>query len=107
MQGYSGNYKKNEVIWNAQLSKNFLKNNRGTIRFKIYDILHHQTNLSRTITETMMSDTRYNTLGSYCMVHFVYRFNTLGGRAPQGAGMGPRRGPGGPGMPGGPGPRNF
>ncbi len=107
MQGYSGDYKKHEVIWNAQLSRNFLKNKRGTLRFKIYDILHHQTNLSRTITETMMSDTRYNTLGSYCMVHFVYRFNTLGGRAPQGAGMGPRRGPGGPGMSGGPGPRSF
>lgn len=28
----------------------------------------------------MMSDTEYNTLGSYFMVHFVYRFNTLGGK---------------------------
>ena len=30
----------------------------------------------------MMSDTEYNTLGSYFMVHFVYRFNTLGGKSP-------------------------
>ena len=41
------------------------------------------------IRETMMSDTEYNTLGSYFMVHFVYRFNTLGGKSPN------RRGPGG------------
>ena len=37
----------------------------------------------------LMSDTEYNTLGSYFMVHFVYRFNTLGGKSPN------RRGPGG------------
>lgn len=89
----------NELIWNAQISKNFLKNNAATLRFKIYDILKQQTNLSRSISETQMSDTEYNTLGSYFMVHFVYRFNTLGGKAPgrRGPGMGPGggRGPGG------------
>lgn len=99
--GYTGGFNNNEVLWNAQVSKNFLKNNVATIRFKIYDILQQQTSLTRTITETMMSDTEYNTLGSYCMVHFVYRFNTLGGKAPNRGGdrnFGPgggRRGPGG------------
>ncbi|KAA6303854.1 hypothetical protein EZS27_044505, partial [termite gut metagenome] len=53
----------------------------ATVRIKIYDILQQQSNLSRSISETMMSDTEYNTLGSYFMVHFVYRLNTLGGRA--------------------------
>ena len=43
-----------------------------------------------------MSDTEYNTLGSYFMVHFVYRFNTLGGKAPgrRAPGGGPRGGHG-------------
>lgn len=43
-----------------------------------------------------MSDTEYNTLGSYFMVHFVYRFNTLGGKAAgrRGPGMGPGGGRG-------------
>lgn len=84
------------MLWNAQISKNFLKNNSGTIRFKIYDILKQQSSLSRSISETMMSDTEYNTLGSYFMVHFVYRFNTLGGKAPgrRGPGGGPRGGHG-------------
>lgn len=97
--GYTGGFNNNEVIWNAQLSKNFLKNNSATIRFKIYDILRQQTNLTRTVKESMISDTEYNTLGSYFMVHFVYRFNTLGGKAPgrRGSDFGPRggRGPGG------------
>lgn len=97
--GYTGGFNDNELIWNAQISKNFLKNNAATLRFKIYDILKQQTNLSRSISETQMSDTEYNTLGSYFMVHFVYRFNTLGGKAPgrRDPGMGPGggRGPGG------------
>ncbi|NDV66433.1 TonB-dependent receptor [Bacteroides sp. 224] len=79
--GYNGDFKKNEAIWNAQLSKNFLKNNRGTIRIKIYDILQEQTNLSRSISANMISDTETNTLGSYFMVHFVYKLNTLGGKS--------------------------
>ena len=78
--GYTGGLNNNEVMWNAQISKSFLKNNAATLRFKIYDILKQQSSLSRSISETMMSDTEYNTLGSYFMVHFVYRFNTLGGK---------------------------
>lgn len=98
--GYTGGLNNNEVMWNAQISKNFLKNNSGTIRFKIYDILKQQSSLSRSISDTMMSDTEYNTLGSYFMVHFVYRFNTLGGKAPdrRGQGGGPRGPRGGGGM---------
>lgn len=89
--GYTGGFNNNELIWNAQISKNFLKNNSATLRFKIYDILKQQTNFSRSTSETQISDTEYNTLGSYFMVHFVYRFNTLGGKAAgrRGPGMGP------------------
>jgi hypothetical protein len=97
--GYSGGFNTNEIIWNAQVSKNLLKN-KATLRFKIYDILKEQSNLSRSISETRMSDTEYNTLGSYFMVHFVYRLNTLGGKSSsrQRFGSGDRgpRGQGGP-----------
>ena len=43
-----------------------------------------------------MQDIEYNTLGSYFMVHFVYRFNTLGKNAPSRRGFdrhGPYDGP--------------
>lgn len=95
--GYTGGFNDNELIWNAQISKNFLKNNSATLRFKIYDILKQQTNLSRSVSETQISDTEYNTLGSYFMVHFVYRFNTLGGKVQnrRGPSMGPGRSHGG------------
>jgi len=82
--GYSEGFNTNNMIWNAHVSKNFLKNNAATVRFKVYDILQQQSNLIRTISETSMRDTEYNTLGSYCMVHFVYRINTLGKSSPGG-----------------------
>ncbi len=87
--GYSEGFNNNNVIWNAQLSKNFLKNNAATIRFKIYDILQQQSSLTRTVSETAMSDTEYNTLGSYFMVHFVYRINTLGKQSAKASESGP------------------
>lgn len=92
--GYTGGLNNNEVIWNAQISKNVLRNSVGTIRIKMYDILRQQSNLSRSITDTQVNDTEYNTLGSYFMVHFVYRFNTLGGKAPSRRGGGFDRGGG-------------
>lgn len=92
--GYTGGLNNNEVIWNAQVSKNVLKNSAGTVRVKVYDILRQQSNLSRSISDTQVNDTEYNTLGSYFMVHFVYRFNTLGGKAPGRRGGGFDRGGG-------------
>lgn len=92
--GYSSGLNRNEYIWNAQISKTLL-NNKATLRFKIYDILRQQSNLTRSISETMMSDTQYNTLGSYFMFHFVYRINTLGGKSMRRQIGGPRGGFGG------------
>jgi len=98
-EGYSGGFGKNELIWNAQISKNFLKGNSATLRFKIYDILQQQSNLTRSISDTRMTDSETNMLGSYFMVHFVYRINTLGGRSSRGGREGGRheRREGGPG----------
>lgn len=76
--GYTDGYGEPTLIWNAQISKNFLKNNAATVRFKIYDLLRQQTNLTRSVSNTEICDTEYNTLGSYFMFHFVYRINTLG-----------------------------
>ncbi len=88
--GYGEGFDKNVVLWNAQISKNFLKNKQATLRFKIYDILKQQNNLSRTVTANYTQDTEYNTLNSYFIFHFVYRLNTFGGKAMKG-----KRGPGG------------
>ena len=98
--GYAEGFEQNEILWNASVSKSFLKNNQGTLRFKIYDILQQRSNISRTVTASSISDSEYNTLNSYFMFHFIYRFSIFKGgasakdmRGPQG---GPRSGRMGP-----------
>ena len=71
----------NELIWNAQLSKSFLAQNAATISVQFYDILGQQSNVSRIVNATMRSDTWYNTVNSYFMVHFIYKLNLFGDKA--------------------------
>lgn len=99
----------NELIWNAQLSQSFLKGNALTLSLQLYDILHQQSTFSRTVDAMRRSDTEYNAITNYAMLHVIYRLNIFGGgnnRGPQGGPGGPggRRG-GGIGGPGGRGPR--
>jgi len=82
--GYSGGLDRNELIWNAQVAKNFLKKKQATISFQIYDILKQQSNLSRSISEGVTRDTEYNAINSYFMFHFVYRLNAFGGNKGRG-----------------------
>ena len=67
-----------ELIWNAQVSKSFLAQNAATISVQFYDILGQQSNVSRVVNATMRSDTWYNTVNSYFMVHFIYKLNLFG-----------------------------
>ena len=80
-RGYSDpDFNTDELIWNAQLSKSFLAQNAATVSLQMFDILHQQSNVSRVINATMRSDTWYNTVNSYFMVHFIYRLNLFGDR---------------------------
>ena len=90
--GYGEGFDKNTFLWNAQVSKNFLKKKQATLRFKIYDILQQRSNISRTITANYIQDSESNTLSSYFMVHFVYRLNTWGKGRPSAGGMPPKGG---------------
>ena len=91
----------NELIWNAQLSQSFLKGNALTISLQLYDILQQQSNISRSITASMRTDTEYNAINSYGMLHVIYRLNLFGGKAGRQGFGGPGGGPGGRGGRGG------
>ena len=71
-RGYAdASMNRDELIWNAQLSQDFLKGNAATVSIQFYDILRNQSNISRVISAAMRSDTEYNAIYSYCMVHFL------------------------------------
>ena len=96
-RGYSDeSMNTNELIWNAQLSQSFLKGNALTLSLQFYDLLHQQSTVSSILNATQRSDTEYNAITSYAMLHVIYRINLFGG-------MSNMRGPrgGGPGGPGG------
>lgn len=106
-RGYSdSSMNTNEVLWNAQLSQSFLKGKPLVVSIEMYDLLHQQSNFSRTINALRRSDTQYNSINSYVMLHVSYRFNAFPGGKGGGAGMGgPRDGRGSRGGFGGPGGR--
>lgn len=87
-----------EFVWNAQLSQSFLKGKPLTIMLQFYDILRQQSTFSRAISATSRTDTEYNAVNSYAMLHVVYRLNLFGGKEARKSASG---GPGGPGGPGG------
>lgn len=80
-RGYSdATLNTNELIWNAQLSQSFLKGRPLTVMLQFYDILHEMSNFSRTINAMRRSDTSYNSINSYAMLHVMYRLNVFGSR---------------------------
>ncbi|MBR2102544.1 MAG: TonB-dependent receptor [Prevotella sp.] len=70
----------NELIWNGQVTKSFLKSKSLVVSLNFYDILAQQSNYSRWISATGRSDTRYNSINSYAMLHVRYRLNMFGGK---------------------------
>ncbi|MBR1932719.1 MAG: TonB-dependent receptor [Prevotella sp.] len=78
-----------ELIWNAQLSHSFLRGKKLTVMLQWYDILHEQTNFSRTVNANGWTDREVNAITSYAMLHISYRLNFFGGAN---GGNGGRRG---------------
>lgn len=79
-RGFSDNsMNTNELIWNAQISQSFLTGKPLTLSIQFYDLLHKQSNISRTINAQMRQDTWSNAINNYFMVHVIYRLNIFGG----------------------------
>ena len=70
----------NELIWNGQISKTFLKSKSLIVALNFYDLLAQQSNYERWVSATGRSDTRYNSINSYAMLHVRYRLNMFGGK---------------------------
>ena len=70
----------NELIWNGQVSKSFLKTKTLVVALNFYDLLGQQSNYERWVNANGRSDTRYNSINSYAMLHVRYRLNMFGGK---------------------------
>ncbi len=71
-QGYNLNF----LIWNAEISKNFLKTENLILSILANDILNQNTNASRTVTNNMVVDNRTQLISRYFLLKLTYRFNS-------------------------------
>jgi len=80
LTGFSAEYNRSEMLWNAEISKNILKHNSGTITLLFNDILQQQLSVNQIVSSNYVEDQQFNTLKSFVMLVFSYRFNTMGGK---------------------------
>lgn len=80
LTGFSAEYSKNELLWNIEISKSILKYKAGTITLLVNDILQQQLSVTQLVASNYVEDQQFNTLKSFVMLAFSYKFNTMGGK---------------------------
>ncbi|MEY3419865.1 MAG: hypothetical protein RIR48_145, partial [Bacteroidota bacterium] len=64
-------------LWQASLSKNFMEN-KINAKLRVFDILNQNQGVSRTASETNISESISNSIGQYFMLSCTYNINALG-----------------------------
>ncbi|MBF0728588.1 outer membrane beta-barrel protein [Bacteroides acidifaciens] len=65
---------KDELIWNARLSKSCMKGNL-TFMLDGFDILGNLSNVRRTLNAQGRTESYYNVIPRYAMLHVIYKLN--------------------------------
>lgn len=68
----------NIPIWNASISKQFLKFNRGELKLSAYDLLNRNVSITRTSNQNYIEDREVNTLRRFFLLSFTYSLNKSG-----------------------------
>lgn len=76
--GLSSGVGANPTVLNMYLECQFLKGNRGALRFQGFDLLNENTGVYHSVNGAVITDTRNNRLSRYCMLSFSYRFDKFG-----------------------------
>ncbi|WP_066409835.1 TonB-dependent receptor [Flavisolibacter tropicus] len=92
--GLSAGYNQSFWLWNMGAGKKFLKDQKGELRFNVFDLLGQNRSLGRNVTETYIEDERNEVLQRYFMLTFTYNlrnFGTAAARAANRSGAGGTR----------------
>lgn len=65
-------------LWNASISKQFMKYNRGELKFTATDLLNRNSGVSRDVSQNYIEDKTVNTLRRFFMVTFTYSLSKAG-----------------------------
>jgi hypothetical protein len=85
-EGRSPGFNTAVPIWNASLSKFFLKNKRAELKLSAFDLLNKNVGISRNVTQNQIVDQSYNVINQYFLIGFTYSLQKSG----LGGGGGPR-----------------
>ncbi|MBQ9363081.1 MAG: outer membrane beta-barrel protein [Bacteroidaceae bacterium] len=64
----------NELVWNARLTKRLMHGNL-LVQLDGFDLLGNLSNVRRSINAQGKTETFYNVIPSYCLLHIVWRLN--------------------------------
>jgi hypothetical protein len=76
--GRAAGYNTAIPIWNASLSKLFLKNKRAEVKLSAYDLLNKSAGISRTVLQSQIIDQQYNVISRYFLIGFTYSLQKSG-----------------------------
>ena len=74
VEGYNANI----PLWNASISKQFMKYNRGEFKLRVYDILNQNIGISRSSNNNYIEDSRTTILQRFLMLTFTYSLSKSG-----------------------------
>jgi hypothetical protein len=78
-QGFNASY----PLWNASLSKQVFKNKAGEIKFYVFDLLNQNANVTHTVSNNTVTDSRNMVLPRYFMLSFTYNLRKFPGAGQQ------------------------
>jgi len=100
--GYAASEKvTNPNVLNLYVERRFLKQNRATIRFSVYDAFNQNSGFSTLTNGSVVTQSNVNRLGRYYLATFTLRLQKFAGKAPTNNNQGGPRIPGQPGGGGG------
>ncbi|MGZ8524423.1 MAG: outer membrane beta-barrel protein [Chitinophagaceae bacterium] len=65
-------------LWNAFLSRQFLRFNRGELKLRVNDILNRNIGINRSSNQNYIEDSRVNTLRRFALLTFTYSLTKTG-----------------------------
>jgi hypothetical protein len=76
-QGLGESYDENFWLWNLNVGRKFLANNRGELTFGVYDLLNQNRSVNRNVTSSYVEDVRSNVLNRFFMLTFTYNIRNF------------------------------
>ncbi len=76
-------YNESVPLLTPSIAKELFKKKNGEIRFTVFDLLHQNTSVSKSVSLNQVQDSRTTTLQQYAMLTFTYNLNNFRQNTPQ------------------------